>query len=147
MPGSWWQAGSGPNAGNLNPGIYCPSPANAGVSLQINGCTTPCFITGNVTLASDGPVQINGQGTVTLTAFSNNVVIYSGFSGGGNAIQIGAANLTLTGTVFARFGLIADNGTNLTVNGSFLGDSVQMGLNGSLTMNSTAGPGGSYLSE
>gem|GEM_PF-3041638 len=140
--GSWWQSGNWYSTGVLRSGVYC---STGGVGLQINGSN----LSGNITLVSDGPIQINGNST-TFTAYKNNVLAYTSYapaSSGTNAIQFGNDSLTWTGDIYAPNGLIAANGTGDIITGSIVGKYVQIGAT-NWTMNT--GSGGSsipYLTE
>lgn len=137
--GSWWQSGNWYSTGVLKPGVYC---STGGGGLQLNGSN----ISGNVTFVSDGPIQINGQ-SLNLTAYKNNVWLYtSATTTSSNAIQLGSQDLTWTGAVFAPNGLIAANGTNFNINGSIIGNNIQIGAT-SWTMTGASGSSVPYLSE
>jgi Flp pilus assembly protein TadG len=131
--GSWWQSGNWYSTGVLKPGVYC---STGGVGLQINGSN----ITGNITLVSDGPIQINGNST-NFTAYRNNVLAYTSYAPASSStavIQFGNDSLTWTGDIFAPNGLIAANGTGDNITGSIVGKYVQIGAT-NWTMNSGAG--------
>jgi Flp pilus assembly protein TadG len=129
--GSWWQSGNWYSTGVLKPGVYC---STGGVGLSINGSN----ITGNITLVSDGPIQINGNNT-TFTAYKNGVFAYTSYTNASSAvIQFGNDTLTWTGDIFAPNGLIAANGTSDNITGSIVGKYIQIGAT-NWTMNSGAG--------
>jgi len=140
VAGSWWQSGNWYSTGVLKPGVYC---STGGVGLNISGSN----ISGNITLVSDGYVQINGNNT-PITAYKSNVLAYTSYTpSSGSAIQFGNDSLTWTGDIFAPNGLISANGTGDNITGSIVGKYVQIGAT-NWTMNTgTSGSSVPYLTE
>jgi hypothetical protein len=142
----WIDMGSGKYA--LAPGVYCSSTdinySGVGTSIGGNG----------VTLISAQHVIVGANSTTvpsTLTGAAGvprNIVIYAGADDSGctTATNIGSHGLTITGSIYIPNGcahLSGDNG--MTVNGSVIAESVEVGLNGDWIFDATgAGGGGSW---
>jgi hypothetical protein len=144
--GAWLDLGSGQFA--LPAGVYCSS-----TDINYNGIGTSIGGTG-VTLISAQHVNIGANSTSALSTLSNaagvphNIAVYAGATDSGcssspTATNIGSHGLTITGSIYVPNGcahLSGDNG--MAVNGSVIGQGVEIGLNGQWTFNAPGGAGG-----
>lgn len=138
-PGWFWQTGGpGGGGGTLMPGTYCATG-----DINVSGTS----ITGNVTFIAGGTITISSS-SATLTAFDGSGIL--GYAGAASdcysaqAIGIGNSSVVLNGSFDAPNGCINASGTDITVNGSLVGNEVQIGVGGSSSINATGGAGSGY---
>jgi len=139
---AWTETDTVNNIWTLTPGVYCSSG-----NMTLSGPGVG-FIANNVTVVSLGQVVVGATSTVigsVLTAYSgfpSNLAVYAGYNGAGPAINLGSNNLTVNGSVYAPQGLAALSGqTGMTLNGSVVGQDVQIGDNGDWTFNPNGATG------
>lgn len=131
----------------LPPGIYCSSG-----SMNLTSPVGTSFTAVGVTLVSMGSIQIGASSASTWSAATGspqNIVAYALGSGGGPAINLGNNSLTVTGSIYAPNGLINAGGANMVVDGSLIGQSVELGNYGAWTIDPSLGGGAGtyYLSQ
>jgi hypothetical protein len=141
IPGGNWSAG-----GVLAPGVYCSGGALNVASPDICQCMVApgvSFIAlGDVTLGDNGPSSLS-----PAAGMPDNIVVYTASTTdcgvGGEAINIGFNTFTIQGSIYAPNGCVnmGDNG-GLTINGSVIAKSIQIGDNGNWTIDPNGGPGG-----
>jgi hypothetical protein len=135
-PGNW-----GPG-GVLAPGVYC-----SGGSLNASSpdpCM--CMVATGVSFIALGAITLGDNNASSITpapGMPDNIVAYSAYTGAGPAVNVGFNDFTVAGSIYAPGGLInVGNNGILTVTGSLIGASVQLGSNGTWNLGSTPGGGG-----
>jgi hypothetical protein len=137
VPNANWGPG-----GVLTPGVYC-----SGGSLNassIDPCM--CMVANGVSFIALGPITLGDNDASSITpapGMPDNIVAYSAWNGAGPAVNVGFNDFTISGSIYAPNGLInvGNNGT-LTVTGSLIGSSVQLGSNGTWKLGSNPAGGG-----
>jgi hypothetical protein len=128
-----------------NNAVYCSGSGGINVNLSPATVATVSFV-------SAGQITFNGNGG-NLTAQQNGIVAYSSASAAGNqcpagqAINIGNATITFNGSFYAPLGCINFSGNTMTINGSLIGNAVQINAGSNSAVNGSAGAsnGSSYL--
>lgn len=130
-PGPFWATG-GPSGGTLVSGVYC---ANGNIDVSASS------VTGTITLVATGKITISSS-TANLTGFYNNMIAFTPVVSdciSAQAINIGNASVTLNGSFDAPNGCVNASGSNMTINGSLVGNEVQIGVGGSSVITSSGG--------
>ena len=139
-PGLWWATG-GPSGGTLVSGVYC---ANGNIDVSA------ASVTGTITLVATGKITISSS-TANLTGFYNNMIAFTPVVSdciSNQAINIGNAGVTLNGSFDAPNGCVNASGSTMTINGSLVGNEVQIGVGSSSVINSAGGGARtSYLNQ
>jgi hypothetical protein len=145
-PFSWTPAdftcGTGSmTGGNLNltgsvSGVYC-----SGGWINISASN----ISGTATFVAVGTITFSSS-TVTLTAAQNGIIAYSQAAGNcisNQAIGIGNSSVIMNGSFYAPSGCVNTSGANITINGSLVGNEVQLGSSNT-TITASGGGTASY---
>ena len=107
-------------------------------------------MTGTITLVATGKITISSS-TANLTGFYNNMIAFTPFASdcfSAQAINIGNADVILNGSFDAPNGCVNASGSNMTINGSLVGNEVQIGVGSSSVINSAGGGARtSYLNQ
>ena len=128
---------------DLNTGIVCSQSDIDFSGTNVTG--TVSFIAGGKINASGTGINLTAApGAHGLVAFSNSNLGDTGTGGCTfpEAVSFGSTDWTLNGSVYAPQGCISIGGTNIQVNGSLIGNDVN--VHGGITVNSNSGGGGSY---
>jgi hypothetical protein len=139
--GHWTNSGGG--LWTLDPGTYCTTD-----TLFLIGSGS-AFSAAGVTLVSASNVNVGANGISSLSAAAgspNGIAIYADGGCSGNTVQIGNQTLTITGSVYAPNGCINTGGDSITINGSIIGNTVNLGAGpAGWTFNPTgSGSGGGW---
>jgi hypothetical protein len=137
IPNANWGPG-----GVLTPGVYCSGGALNAAS--IDPCM--CMVANGVSFIALGAITLGDNNASSITpapGMPDSIVAYSAYNGAGPAVNVGFNDFTIAGSIYAPNGLInvGNNGT-LTVTGSLIGSSVQLGSNGTWNLGSSPGGGG-----
>ncbi len=131
--------------GVLAPGVYCSGGALNAAS--IDPCQ--CMNATGVSFIALGDINLGNNGTSTISAapgMPDGIVAYSASADDcttGQAINIGYNDFNVQGSFYAPNGCInVGNNGILNINGSLIGNSVQLGSNGTWTIGATGGGGG-----
>ena len=139
-PAGNWSAG-----GVLKKGVYC-----SGGAMNVSSPDAcKCMIANGVSFIALGDLVLGDDGTSSLSAAAgmpDNIVAYSAAAtdcSAGEAINVGFNTFNIQGSMYAPNGCInvGDNG-GLTVNGSLIAKSLQIGANGTWDLGPTGGAGG-----
>jgi hypothetical protein len=132
--------------GVLAPGVYCSGGALNASSIDPCNCMVANGVTfialGDITMGDNSPSSITPDPSMPF-----GIVAYSAAAddcgSGGQSINVGFQTFDIEGSIYAPNGCInAGANTNITVNGSLIAKSVQIGAGGTWTLGSTGGGGG-----
>jgi putative Flp pilus-assembly TadE/G-like protein len=127
--------------GTVAAGVYCAKGnLNLSTGSAINAVGVTLLATGNITIGSGSITNM------TPAAGAHNIIAFSGSANscsasGGPAINVGNTNAGLNGSFYAPHGCINMGGPNFTINGSLIGNEVNISGPG-WTINSSGGGGG-----
>jgi hypothetical protein len=129
--------------GVVAPGVYC---ANGNINLSSGSA----ILALGVTLLATGDIDIGSPAITNMTPFpgAHNLIAFSSASTPGDdcasghpAINVGNSNVTLNGSFYAPGGCINMGGPNFVVNGSLVGNEVNVS-GAPWTINAGGGGGG-----
>ena len=115
-PGPFWAIGRSVGR-RPRSGVYC---ANGNIDVSA------ASVTGTITLVATGKITISSA-TANLTGYYNNMIAFTPVVSdciSAQAINIGNADVVLNGSFDAPNGCVNASGSNMTINGSLVGNEV-----------------------